>query len=162
MRQIMTSQNVASWIAIALLTLEGGTIDIANAQTPSPIPTRISMNSQSSQPCTEAKKPVITKPANGERVVLNDLIRGTTPCSTMKHYVIVTPSNGVNWVQSKPFSIDPNGIFSTEAQFGEGSIGIGEKYIVRVLVTTTTLSPGQLRQMPTDAVLSGAITVTRE
>ncbi len=111
--------------------------------------------------CTDAIKPTIVTPLKGGSVVLTDLIRGVSPCPTMKHYVVVTPSNGTDWIQNKPFTFGANALFTTQAQFGEGSVGINDTFLIRILVTKDTLPPGQLRQMPTDAILSEAVSVKR-
>lgn len=120
-----------------------------------------SAQNQFSSSCTDSNGPTITKPVNGGTVVLTDIVRGTSPCPAMKHYVIVTPPNGADWVQSKPFDFQASGAFSTRAQFGEGTVGIGETFLIRILVTKEAVRPGQLRQMPADAILSKAVSVTR-
>ncbi len=162
MLQTKTMLILSFSIVLSLVGWGGAKSNQANAQTPSLSTSKSSAQSPSATACTDAKKPVITKPLDGGTVVLTDIIRGTTPCTGMKHYVVVTPPNGVNWVQAKSFNISANGAFIAEAQFGEGSNGIKEKYLVRILVTKATLMPGQLNQMPSDAILSGAISVTRE
>ena len=116
---------------------------------------------QSGSTCTDTKKPAITQPLDGGNVVLTDIIRGTSPCPAMKHYVVVTPPNGTDWVQGKPFTFGANGLFTTQAQFGEGSNGIKDTFLIRILVTKDTLRAGQLPQMPADAILSDAVSATR-
>lgn len=155
----------------------GSNTENANVQTPSrspigaptapPSATPIASSAQAvgpttSTPCTEANKPLISQPVDGGQVALNDIIRGTTPCSGMNHYVVVTPPDGANWVQNRgPLSIDPVGSFISQAQFGEGSLGIGDRFLVRILVTATVVSSGQLRQLPGDTIFSEAVSVTR-
>lgn len=139
------------------------TSNLSTSPTPAVSSSPTAEQTSPSAPCTEAKKPVITKPVEGGKVILVDAISGTTPCSGMNHYVVVIPAeNAVKWVQNKPFNINTQGSFASEAQFGEGDNGIGKKFLIRILVTKDKLSPGQLNQLPADAILSEAITVTRE
>lgn len=110
----------------------------------------------------KARLIVITSPGDNGIVKLNSTVSGKTPFLGMKHYVVVTPiENRVNWV-SNPVSVDADGSFTGEVQFGEGDNGIGKKFIIRILVTNSFLATGALSSLPEDAIISDAITVTRQ
>jgi hypothetical protein len=94
------------------------------------------------------------------RVGLRSALRGMTPFIGKKHYAVVTPPNGTDWVT--PMSVGVDGELRGDPQFGEGSVGIGDSFIVRVLVTDSLLFSGKLSVIPGDAILSDPIVVTRQ
>lgn len=180
MQRLIVLLALSLWIAIWCVSC-GGTGSDNNANSPTPsrsetiASTPTSSTSRTDSPnatsngttpsarCTDDRKPVITKPVKGGKVILTDLIRGMTPCPGMDHYIVVTPlEDGVNWVQNKPASVEADGSFNGEAQFGEGSNGIRKDFLVRILVTKAALAPGKLAHMPADVILSETVTVTRE
>ena len=104
----------------------------------------------------------ITSPSNGDSVDIAELIQGETPFRGMHHYVIVTPVKiGTDFVEEEA-KVSPGGLWSGNAVFGTAAVGAGEKFVVRALVTNSTLSPGPLSGMPKDAIFSESITVTRK
>jgi hypothetical protein len=106
-----------------------------------------------------AKQLVITDPSDGASVKDTATIQGTTPYPKEHHYVIVTPVNKVSWVW--PATVATDGSLSGSAQFGEGEVGKGETFEVRILATKSTLSKGVLKEEPKDAKNSKTITVIR-
>lgn len=109
-----------------------------------------------------ASKPVISAPGNNADVVYTEIVKGTTTCSGQRHYVVVTPQNGVDYVQNRECSFPSRTTFTcTSVQFGEGRVGIGKQFNVRIVVVKDTLPPGPLQEIPADAVQSSPITVTR-
>lgn len=110
-----------------------------------------------------SRQPVITSPAADGKVDLKTMVAGTTPLFGMNHYIVVTPfENAVNWVQDEPASVEADGSFRGEAQFGQGDNGIQKTFIVRILATNASIRPGQLSSLPSDATFSEGITVTRQ
>jgi hypothetical protein len=80
----------------------------------------------------------------------------------MNHYIVVTPiETGSDHIQDKPVSIYAGGLFTGETRFGQGDLGIGEKFIVRVLASKSSLTPNILPKVPEDAIFSEPIIVTR-
>jgi hypothetical protein len=108
---------------------------------------------------TSEDRRILLSIGDSGRVGLRSDLRGTTPYITRKHYAVVTPPNGSDWVT--PMSVGVDGKLRGDPQFGEGTIGIGDSYVVRVLVTDCSLLPGQLSVFPGDAILSDPILVTR-
>ena len=109
-----------------------------------------------------AGKPVITAPGKDASVAYTEIVKGTTTCNGWRHYVIVTPSNGVDYVQNKECTFPSRNAFTcSSVQFGEGKIGIGQQFNVRIAVVKDTLVPGPLQEIPADAMLSLPISVTR-
>lgn len=105
----------------------------------------------------------ITNPVNEAAVSMTELVRGKTPFSKMNHYIVVTPlKTGGDLVQDRPVKISTAGSWSGRARFAAADVGAGERFIVRVLATKSTLSPGSLTEVPEDAVFSNSIIVTRE
>jgi len=106
----------------------------------------------------------ITEPVEGAKVAISEIVRGTTAFAGKNHYVVVIPEKepGDYWVQRGPSAVS-GGTWSGQAQFGEGDVGVGENYIIRCLVTSTTLPPGKLNMsaIPADAVFSPAVKVAR-
>ena len=111
--------------------------------------------------CTAQRTPVISIPKDGGTVALADIVSGTTPCPGKPHYILVTTPQAANFVQNAPPKPAPDGSFTGTAQFGEGEQGVGQKFLIRILVTDSSVSRGSLSQFPTDAVLSPAVSVTR-
>ena len=110
-----------------------------------------------------AREFTVTHPADGVTVDLTDLIRGHTPFPEMIHYIVITPlETGEYWVQDSPVMLYAGGLLTGRARFGDAAVGAGEQFIVRVLATKATLSPGPLVKVPGDAIFSRSITVTRK
>lgn len=107
---------------------------------------------------------LITAPVNGANVELTETIRGETPHNQMNHYIVVTPSTGENWIQQGLVTISAGGSWTGFAKFGEATVGVREKFIVRCVATKFTLTAGPLKQeqMPLDAIFSESITVIRK
>jgi hypothetical protein len=104
---------------------------------------------------------LVTHPSDDSVVSLTEIARGVTPYAGLHHYVVVTPLNdGGDWIQSGPVTV-VNGIWVSRATFGSTNAGIGEQFLIRGLASRATLPPGRMGAVPTDAVLSNPITVTR-
>lgn len=109
-----------------------------------------------------AGKPVITAPQKDASVASTEIVKGTTTCNGWRHYVIVTPSNGVDYVQNKECTFPSRNAFTcSSVQFGEGKVGIGQQFNVRIAVLKDALVPGPLQEITADAILSMPIRVTR-
>lgn len=105
----------------------------------------------------------VTYPLNGGTVAFTDAVVGFSPYQDMNHYLIVTPiMNGEDFVQSKKISVASDGTWSANAEFGQGAVGDGQKFAIRVIGTRSTLSPGRLESIPVDAKVTGTIVVTRK
>lgn len=106
---------------------------------------------------------IITTPQNGTSVSATDIVIGTTPYSPeLKHYLVVTPLDiGEDFVQDKPVTVYPGGLWTGVARFGAGDVGIGKRFIVRCLATKEALSPGISNALPLDSQFSIPITVIR-
>jgi hypothetical protein len=106
---------------------------------------------------------IVISPSEGERVDATAIVRGKTPYLERNHYIVVTPiKTNEDWVQQNVIKPDPTGAWVGRAEFGTGDVGIGEKFLVRVLATASTMPPGQLRNVPADAIPSESITVIRQ
>lgn len=109
-----------------------------------------------------SSKPVIVQPKEGASLGPTEIVTGTTTCSGWRHYVLVTPPNGVDWVQDKECAYPSRNAFScASVKFGEGRIGIGQRFTIRIAVVKGTLVPGPLEESPAELVLSMPITVMR-
>jgi hypothetical protein len=98
-----------------------------------------------------------------DRAVENSpvIVQGKSPYPNRNLYIIVTPvqTNG-DWVQKDTIRPDEVGAWHGSAELGnQGTTG---DFLIRVMATTATLQPGQLRALPPDAVFSDSITVTRK
>lgn len=105
----------------------------------------------------------LTSLTNGAKVGINELVHGATPFPQRNHYVVVTPlRTGESWVQALA-TLQADNTWTGNAQFGSGDLGINEKFTVRCLATEHDLQPGPLasQPLPSDAVFSPAVTVTR-
>ena len=104
----------------------------------------------------------ITSPSDGDMVGMTEFIQGETPFTGLNHYIVVTPLKaGADLVQDKPAKI--SGIsMRGKARFGTATVGSGEKFSVRFLVTSHVISPGSLTEKPEDGLPSNTITVTRK
>jgi hypothetical protein len=106
---------------------------------------------------------VIISPSDGASVDATDIVRGKSPFPEMNHYIVITPlKTGDDFVQDNPAKVDVTGSFASNARFGTGDVGIGEKFFVRVLITKSTIPPGILKAVPPDAEFSESVTVKRE
>jgi hypothetical protein len=104
----------------------------------------------------------ITTPQRHTRVGETEVIRGTTPFPDRIHYLLVTAGvNDVSWVQALPATVSRDGVWSGTAKFGEGDVGVQQRYVVRCLATNESLQPGRLAKIPADALLSDPVTVLR-
>lgn len=65
-------------------------------------------------------------------------------------------------VQDGPASMYQGGSWTCRARFGTAAVGVGERFLVRVLATESTLAPGPLTEIPKDAVISKSIVVMRK
>jgi hypothetical protein len=111
-----------------------------------------------------AQKFVITFPAEGSTVRVNDLVRGKTPFLDKNTYVVITPvETGDNFVQEGPVRVGVAGTWTSQARFGSGEVGVGQKFVIRALSTQSVLHAGELTaaQVPQDAVFSESVTVVR-
>jgi len=105
---------------------------------------------------------VITSPGDGGSVGLTEVIQGTTPYPNMRHYIIVTPLEvGGDWVQDGIVTISGAGTWTARAQFGTGDVGVGKRFMIRVMATNSIVDRPKLRGQPPDAVFSQPITVVR-
>lgn len=106
---------------------------------------------------------IIISPTDGESVDSTAIVRGKTPYPERNHYIVVTPiKTNDDWVQKNLIKPDPTGSWAGNAEFGTGDVGIGDKFLVRVLATSSTIPSGQLRDVPSDTIPSESITVTRK
>lgn len=103
----------------------------------------------------------INSPQNSTDVVLTEIIRGWTPFPELNHYIVVTPENGVDYVQDSDVNVSRAGTWTGTATFGSRTVGVGERYLIRGLATESELTPGQLREVPHDAVYSEPVMVRR-
>ncbi|HEX8651557.1 MAG TPA: hypothetical protein VF708_12015 [Pyrinomonadaceae bacterium] len=110
-----------------------------------------------------ADRLIIISPGDGESVDSTAIVRGKTPYPERNHYIVVTPlKTNDDWIQKNLIKPDPIGSWAGNAEFGTGDVGIGEKFLVRVLATSSTIPSGQLKDVPPDAIPSDSITVTRK
>lgn len=115
------------------------------------------------QKSLEAQNFTITYPSNNSSVNYVELIQGKTPFSQLNHYIVVTPMRtGEDWVMGDKANVYSGVTWTGRAQFGTGSVGIGEQFMVRALATKSTLSGGPLTKVPEDAVFSQPVVVTRQ
>lgn len=113
------------------------------------------------QKLAAASQFVITSPPESGSVAFTDLLRGTTPYPNLRHYIVITPmSVGADWVQDDVAAVSGN-IWSGRGRFGEADAGIGEKFLVRILATSSRIAPGQLHVVPPDGIFSQPTTVVR-
>lgn len=104
---------------------------------------------------------VISNPAEGATVGLDEPVVGNTRLGHLKHYVVVTPiRSGTPFIQAQPVNIN-DGSFTGHAQFATQSHGSGERFAVEIMATSATLSAGALTSRPADAVTSKPVTVRR-
>lgn len=105
---------------------------------------------------------IIISPRDDESVDLTSVVKGKTPYADKNHYIIVTPlKTNEDFVQDRPIRPDSSGSWAGTAVFGTGDVGLGERFLVRVLATSHVIPPGKLLDVPSDAVPSQSITVTR-
>jgi hypothetical protein len=106
---------------------------------------------------------VIVTPADGSDGGPDGVVSGKTPVPQLNHYVVVTPTrSGPDFVQDQPASVDQAGKFTARARYGGGQVGVGEQFTVRIVATRSTLPAAPLTKVPTDAVFSNTVTVTRK
>lgn len=104
----------------------------------------------------------IAHPLAGVAVGQSDIVRGASPLAGLNHYLIVIPlQTGDRYVVDGPLSIDAEGNWSGRARFGEGNVGVGERFAVSVLATAVTLPEGQLDSLPADSYVSDSVEVVR-
>jgi len=120
-------------------------------------------------------KPVyiaVTEPKDGAQVEGHRyVIKGTVGDSKAKVSVVVRPLIPLDyWVQEPP-TVDASGTWQVNAHFGEGNVGIGEKYEIIALatnenfivtwVTGNSLPVGMRQNLPSSTNRSNIVTVTR-
>lgn len=104
----------------------------------------------------------ITEPINNAEVGASEIVRGMTTLKALNLYLIVMPlETGDRYIVDGPLTVDAQGMWSGRARFGEGNLGVGEKFAISVLATKHKLSEGTLPKLPKDARISDSIGVLR-
>src|SRR6185503_15963537 len=106
---------------------------------------------------------IINFPLNGTAVDFSDKIVGDTSYPDLNHYIVVTPvKTGTAFVQDLKATLNrDNRTFTGTARFGGVDVGVGEQFMLRIIATRTTLTPGPLIGEPPDSINSNTITVSR-
>ncbi len=95
---------------------------------------------------------------------ISEIVRGTTSVPAKNHYVIIIPETTPDdfWVQRRPATVS-GGTWTGRGQFGEGSVGIGDAFLIRCFATSATLPAGKLDMsaLPADLVMSPPVKVKR-
>ena len=90
------------------------------------------------------------------------IVRGKTNMVDRNIYLIVIPSQtGDRFVVDGPLSPDSKGSWYGRARFGEGKIGVGQKFIIHAVSTAQELSEGVISDLPDDSYNSAFVEVER-
>jgi hypothetical protein len=103
----------------------------------------------------------ITSPSGGDIVSETIQVRGFTPYVGRNHYILVMPETSDEFLQDDALRVSPSGAFVGDATIGSATVGVNQKYLVRVLATKMVMPPGSVG-VPADAVFSEAVTVYRK
>jgi len=104
----------------------------------------------------------ITEPINNDEVGPSAIVRGMTTLKGLNLYLIVIPlETGDRYIVDGPLTVDAQGMWSGRARFGEGNLGIGEKFAISILATNHNLSEGPLQKLPKDVRISDSIEIIR-